>query len=77
VDGNRKIAQANMDDLNILVPPDDEYREETFPLTTYTCELSRRVYTALGVTFDLGFTDFGEPERSQILLIGAKAIFVS
>lgn len=75
MDGNQTIAKGNMDDLFILIPSDDVYIEESFPMNTYTLNLNKRVYTALGVTFELGFTSSFDP--SQLLLIGAKAIFLS
>lgn len=79
MDGNRKLFQGNMNDLAILIPSDDEYIEESFPVQTYTCDLNKRVYTGLGVSFEVSFTEaaFGDQEHTQILLVGAKAIFLS
>lgn len=79
MDGNRKIFQRSMNDLTILIPSDDPYFEESLPLQTFNCDLSQRILTGLGVSFEVGFTDaaFGDPEHSQLLLVGAKAIFSS
>ena len=62
-----------------LVPSDDPYAEESFPLTTYTWDLNKRVYTGLGVSIEANFTDaaFGAPEGTGIHIIGAKAIFLT
>ena len=76
MDGNRKIFQDNMDDLYVLIPTNDEYYEGE-PLSsvkTYTCDLSQRVHTGLGVTFDLGLTGFDD---QSVLVVGAKAIYRS
>ena len=66
-----------MDDLNVGILSDDDYVEESLRVGTYTLDLDERIYTALGVSFEASFTDasFGDPEHTQILLIGAKAIF--
>jgi hypothetical protein len=76
MDGNRNIFQRNMDALDVLIPTSHEYFEE--PGGRYGCDLNRRVYTGLGVTFEMGFTrsSIGYPEHSEILLVGAKAIFL-
>jgi hypothetical protein len=71
MDGDRPIAQAKMDDLPIIT--NDEYSEESLTQqNTYFLELNKRVYTALGLSFDVSFTD----DRRDILVIGAKAIFL-
>jgi hypothetical protein len=78
MDGDRNIFQRNMHpDLLVEIPPSHEYFEEPGG-APYGCDLSRRVYRGLGVTFEMGFTrtTIGYPQHSEILLVGAKAIFL-
>ncbi|HEY3579952.1 MAG TPA: hypothetical protein VGK82_05390, partial [Pyrinomonadaceae bacterium] len=71
MDGNRVLQRVNMDDMFNLST--DEFEEDVSPLhcRVYQTSLDRRVYSGLGLTFGMGFT-----EQSDITLIGAKAVFV-
>jgi hypothetical protein len=70
MDGNRVLQRVKMDDMFNLST--DEFEEDVSALhcRVYRTSLDRRVYSGLGLTFGMGFT-----EQSDITLIGAKAVF--
>ena len=70
MDGNRVLQRVKMDDMFNLST--DEFDEDVSPLhcRVYQTSLDRRLYSGLGLTFGMGFT-----EQSDITLIGAKAVF--
>ena len=76
MDGNRVLQRAKMPDMFNLST--DEFDEDVSPLRCHVYQLSldRRVYSGLGLTFDMGFNMAGQ-DQSEITLIGAKAVFFS
>jgi hypothetical protein len=77
MDGDHTIAQDDTTELAVD-PNVDEYSEE-MPniLPMYVLQLNKRVYTALGVSFEMFFTSAANDfEHGQILLVAAKAIFL-
>ncbi|HEV7643738.1 MAG TPA: hypothetical protein VGO50_07290 [Pyrinomonadaceae bacterium] len=81
MDGNQTLFKGKVDpDLNFLISNDDLYYEKGLEsVTTYGVDIGKRVKSGLGLSFEMNFTQaaIGDPDRSRILLIGAKAIFSS
>ncbi|MED5815793.1 hypothetical protein VST63_25830 [Mycolicibacterium sp. 050232] len=76
MDGNRKLVETEMSKLYKLIPSDDQYIEDSLPaVTVYTCDIDRKLLGALGFSFEVGMQSFGE--QSEILVVGAKAVFRS
>jgi hypothetical protein len=77
MDGNRKLVETEMPKLYKLIPSNDQYIEDSLPnVTAYTCDIGRKLVGALGFSFEVGMQSFGG-EQSDVLVVGAKAIFRS
>jgi hypothetical protein len=81
MDGNQTLFKGNMQaDLTVVLSAADTHYEEGLKsVTTYGVDIGKRVYSGLGLSFEMNFTQaaIGDADRSRILLIGAKAIFSS
>ncbi len=81
MDGHTTLFKGKVDpDLNGLISTSDTHYEEGLKsITTYGVDIGKRVFSGLGLSFEMNFTqaDIGNADRNKILLIGAKAIFSS
>ncbi|WCM53506.1 hypothetical protein OH720_10990 [Pseudomonas sp. WJP1] len=76
MDGDKVILNENMVNLNTLIPTNDEYNEEPLSQASFTIDINKRIYNALGVSFDANFSHAAfNSDNTEILLIGAKVIF--
>ena len=75
MDGDRKLASAQISALPLIDANSDPYLESSTGSIVF--ELNHEVRTALGIEISGGFVNWGTLEENQLQLVAAKAVFVS